>query len=251
MKSRERDLFLCSIGNTGTWTLVWNITQHPEVGGCKIVEYYRHPEFRPDLRAAGDDKLHRIGVGGKEVQERYCDEGRMLLFRHFHAYKGPPGSGGIAYTSTDQVCDDVLMRMCYGVTTLRDPVESILTVTHREQRVEHTATMATRAGLWPKLVEMYNKEHFKCIPLGNAEHSEAHWREYLKWAGLSPKAGDWGATNSSGRNAAHSAYSNGDLAAMLSLEPRMAEPVRILRDNVDTLRPFLEKYGYENLPWWK
>jgi hypothetical protein len=233
MKPAKRDILVNSIGNTATWTLVWNLAHQPSIHGFKIFEYYRQPECRTDNDP--DDKVHGLG-GGKFIKESYAGNGRQMFIRHYH----PEAQGNYQF-----------MRACYGVAPLRDPMLSLLTLVHRVQTVDPVTTLARRVDYWEPFVEMWKVEPFDCVPIDVPETREALWKVFLERAELEYKPGDWIFTNTSGRSKPRTAYEARDIPAMLAADSRLVEPYNALRSKAEALRPFLETHGYQNLPWWK
>lgn len=227
MKPRHRDIFICTVQHTGTWTLVNNLAHHPQVGGVKQLPYL----------PLSDEPLmvHRL-TQDLEVQEAYSPtDKRQVFLSHISRIRN----------------DMSLVRACHTVGGLRDPIMSILTARRRALVAGKPSVkdaLTSQVNQWFALLDWVKHGiSFQLIPVDNVETRDVWWAKFLKTAGLKHVNADWQRTNCTVvEDAALDAYIRlGTHEGIQAVDIELSVQVARLMTRKDELSNLLLSFGYK------
>lgn len=176
MKPDHRDVLICTVQHTGTWTLSHNFSRHPEIGGVKQPPIFLgHSEF----------KVHDLG-SDIVIQERLARSRRQAFLYHIK-----------------HINDLALVRACHVIGGLRDPILTLLTARRRTIRSGNVdnvpKTLASITDQWLTLLDWIRSGvEIHLVPVDRPQFRDYFWNCFLLRASLSLQPADWTITNTSG-----------------------------------------------------
>lgn len=240
------NIFVPTIQNTGTWFLIDTLRKHPaHMDICEIgfLEHLGRDVIHPDMGTKQSfGKNHKI-----VFQSHICEHTivqNTLSNRLFLA-----------------LCCST--RMVFPV---RDPMKSIITMREkaRHHKIPDTLTIEQReelrVKLWVGTIKMLQEMENICdvfyfpVETEGLEERKNLLKEFFIHCRIiaypfyiKERAEEWPVVGSRGRYEEKKLYDDGDIKYF---EKAMPVGLHLLRKSEPLLRPFLERFNYNNLIWW-